>query len=312
MSRLTVLRRLIAARHRRGFSSGAQRLAFYLQLNPVLNASLTVAFGAMKNKQSRAAKLARHAVRAGFGFGALRNMTPEARNSFAAVVLDMNPISDAEPSIQRIVDEIRRVGYCRMGYVSPETVEAAKEHFAARPYFNAQVPGQSDGKPVYQDWRAQMSGPAERYVSFAAKDLLDFVMRPGVVDIKEMKSIADAYCGFDTVLYGVNTMGTYPGEGMGYAMRTHRDYDDFSFLAFFIAWTKTTEDNGATLFLPGSHHSSAASGPLVSLDCEPGDVVALDGFGLHAGNPRVKVPRLTTWLRYGNPANLVTAQEGDL
>ena len=93
-------------------------------------------------------------------------------------------------------------------------------------------------------------------------------------------------------------------------MRKHRDFDDFRSLTIFIAWTKTSSEDGATLFAPFTHSSSLASSNMVPLDAEAGEMYALDTFGFHAGNTKVKTPRLTSWIKYGNPINLATIQNG--
>lgn len=309
VGRLTTLTRLLRARHKMGFSSLSQRLAFYMQLNPASNWILARLFSSISNEKSLFSSLSRSFLKRGFGFGALRNITPEGRQQFSAVVLGLSSKNNTDP----ILDDIQKMGFHRLeNYISPESVEQAKKHFSSRPYYSAQVFAQSDGVPVYKDWQIQESGPAGRYICFHSKDSLDLLNETDVVDMTRLKAIADSYCGFDTVLYGVNTMGTFPGAGVGYAMRMHRDYDDFRFMTFFISWTATTRENGATLYVPGSHSSSAVTTPLVSLDTNAGDVVAADMFGLHAGNPAVKEPRLTTWLRFGQQTNLATVQDGEL
>ena len=47
-----------------------------------------------------------------------------------------------------------------------------------------------------------------------------------------------------------------------------------------------------------------------ALSAKTEDVYGLDIFGLHAGNSNVLKTRLTSWIRYGNPINLATIQNG--
>ena len=63
-------------------------------------------------------------------------------------------------------------------------------------------------------------------------------------------------------------------------MRLHRDYDDFSFLTVFIAWTATSAEDGATLYVPRSHRSSTVGTQTVALAAQPGDafVATRSGF----------------------------------
>ena len=94
-------------------------------------------------------------------------------------------------------------------------------------------------------------------------------------------------------------------------MRLHRDYDDFSFLTVFIAWTATSVEDGATLYVPRSHRSSTVGTQTVALAAQPGDAFVADTFGLHAGNIHVEKPRLATWFRFGHKVNLATIQDGE-
>ncbi len=93
-------------------------------------------------------------------------------------------------------------------------------------------------------------------------------------------------------------------------MRTHRDFDDFKSLTIFIAWTKTSSDDGATLFMPYSYNSSKSKNKMIPLCAKEGEIFDFDSFGLHAGNISVKKPRSTSWIKYGNPINLATIQNG--
>jgi hypothetical protein len=311
--KLKVLFRLLVTRHRTGFSSFSERLAFYLQINPVFNLLFALWFGSISSRQSLAGRLSRWLVHRGFGYGALRHLSPEGRIRFASTVLDATrarPDGGTE-RIRAIANEIRETGFARIpGFLPLDVVEQAREHFARCDHFNAQIYTQSDGIPVRKDWRTYTTGSADRYICFKKTDSLAFLRQGNGVDLDYLKRVADAYCGFDSYLYGMNTMGTFPGEGEGYVMRPHRDYDDFNCLTIFIPWTKTTEDDGATLYVPGSHKSSDAGTRMIALDAEPGDLVAVDTFGLHAGNKQVKRPRLVTWIRFGHKTNLATIQDG--
>ena len=308
----SVLLRLVIARHRIGFSSFSQRLAFYLQINPISNLAFSLWFRSLVSGKSWAGKLALHLLRHGFGFGALRNFSPEGRQRFAQEVLGLPVESSLESKdkLRAVVDEIRSKGYLTYGnFVTPKTVEAAKAHFGSCPYFNAQIHAQSDCVEINRDWRVKEFTPPHRFICFRTADSTEFLKKANI-DLPFLKSIADAYCGFDTQIYGINTMGTFPGKNAGYAMRLHRDYDDFRFLTFFISWTTTAEDDGATLFVPYSHRLSSARAEPIALCAAAGDLVAVDTFGLHAGNHRVKNPRLTTWIRFGHRINLATIQDG--
>jgi len=311
LTKIRTLFRLVVTRHRIGFRSFSEWFAFVMQLNPVLNLLFASWFGVIRNPRGMNASCAHAIVNRGFGFGGLRAMSPEDRIGFSSVVLRVRPLEEADAAERdrQPLRELNDVGFARFaGLLDTATVEAAKEHFARCPHFISQIYAQSDRRPIERDWRTYEINPGFRYVSFRRTSSLDFLSQLPL--LSEMKRLADAYCGFDTHLYGMNTFCTLPGAGKDYAMRIHRDYDDFGFLTFFIAWTKTDGDDGATVFCPRSHRLSSAVDPFVPLSAEAGDVFAADTFGLHAGNAAVVRPRLATWIRWGRTTNLATIQDG--
>ncbi len=300
-------------RHRIGFGSYSERLAFYLQINPVVNILFGRWFCYTINRQSVAGRVSRWLLDHGVAYGALRCMSPEVRTKFTTKVLGLTAREDAKASgtVSDIVNSIHEQGFLKIaGLISLKTVQNAKDYFGSRVHYNAQIYAQSNGAPIKKDWRSYETYSHDRYICFHRDDSLRFLTSESGIDLEFLKRIADAYCGFDTHLYGVNTMCTFPGEGIGYAMRLHRDYDDFSFLTFFISWTKTAENDGATLYVPRSHKFSDAVLKTVALSAEPGDLVAVDTFGIHAGNAEVKQARLATWIRFGHKINLATIQDG--
>lgn len=267
-----------------------------------------------------AANAARGVVRRGFGFGSLRNMSPERRRRFVSVVLRERPsaVGSADvPADQEVLDAIHERGFARLPFrLSDAAVKRAKDFFARREHFAAQVYAQSDRMPIHRDWNAYGNPAPHRYICFRRQDTVEFLSgsewcESANRDLRSLKSLADRYCGFDTHLYGANTFGTLPGKGSGYAMRMHRDYDDFNFLTIFIAWTKTSAEDGATLYVPTSHRTSDVEVRAIALEADAGEIYAVDTFGLHAGNSKVLQARLATWLRFGHAVNLATVQDGD-
>ena len=311
LTKFQILFRLLVARHRIGFKSSSERLAFYLQINPVLNVLTSLWMSSISDGNGITGRWARRLVTGGFGFGALRNMSPENRVIFATNVLGIH----SKPGTGTVLTKIETDGYAALTkFVDSSTVYKAHEFFGSCDHFAAQVFAQSDGVPIKKDWRdygTPGAAPPFRYVCFRLKDSLRFFEQTKAIDIAAVKKIADTYCGFDTRLYGVNTFCTLPGVSAGYAMRLHRDYDDFSFLTVFIAWTATSAEDGATLYVPRSHRSSTAGTQTVALAAQPGDAFIADTFGLHAGNIHVEKPRLATWFRFGHKVNLATIQDGE-
>lgn len=318
LTQLKILQRLIRARRRIGFRSGTERVAFYTQINPVFNLLFNAWFSSLRGPSSAAAGFARRLVSWGIGFGALRHMSPESRNRFARLVLRESPQGAAtrQAGAEAVLAALADRGYAKLPFtLTGSVVEKAKQFFANREHFAAQVYAQSDRIPLRRDWRTYGDHSPHRYICFRREDTIEFLASIELGDgaglnLAFLKDLADAYCGFDTSLYGANTFGTLPGAGAGYAMRVHRDYDDFNFLTIFIAWTGTSGDDGATLYAPSSHRRSDVAGDLIPLAAQPGDIYVVDTFGLHAGNSRVLQARLATWLRFGHRINLATIQDG--
>jgi len=314
MQKIKILLRLIRNRHKAGFKDMSQCFAFYLQINPFFNIFFAKLFEMSAKQGSSMASLCRFLLKNNVGFGSLRHLSPEVRIAFRENVLNIRPVpnGDQKSANARVLNEVATRGYSKVGNVfDQKKVDQAKEYFGKCPTYDAQIVAQSNFEPLRIDWRTLTEKSPYRYLCFQKEDSLRFFKDLGDFNLDALKKIADVYCGIDTVLYGMNTFSTLPGEGAGYAMRVHRDYDDFSCLTFFIAWTKTSEKDGATLFVPYSHLDSKALGPLISLDAEAGDIFAVDTFGLHAGNAQVIHPRLATWIRFGHQENLATNQDGD-
>jgi len=315
LTTLKVLMRLLVIRHRIGFRSFAERIAFYLQLNPFTNLLFATWFTFASHPGAPTVKLACWVVRHGFGFGALRNLSPEARARFAALLLPPTlgvAAGSQNPEVQQVLQSLHERGYAQVPRtLDVATVERTQAYFAACEHFAAQVYAQSDAVPLHKDWRDYSRETPFRYICFRKGDSLKFIQDVFKDEMAFLKQIADAYCGFDTALYSMNTFCTIQGRGAGYAMRLHRDYDDFKCLTFFIAWTPTTPENGATLFVPVSHRSSQAPEATLPLNAKPGQIFAVDTFGLHSGNANVQTSRLATWLRFGQSVNLATIQDGE-
>ena len=190
-------------------------------------------------------------------------------------------------------------------------VGAALSYFAGEKGYMAQTPLQSDGVLRRFDVNRLVAEKSSRYFCFAPSTSLacEQVMR--IVENPLLSEIANGYLGFAPHLYSINTFATIAGESDHYVMRLHRDYDDFRALTFFVCWTSTRADDGATLFVPGSHlRSDVDLKRLVPLAGEAGAVFAVDTFGLHAGNRAVESFRIASWIRFGSIPNLATIQDG--
>lgn len=308
--KIGILINLILRRNSLGYKSLYDLLAFYTQINPIFNFLFFIIFVKFKNNPLIIIiinKLLFH----GIGFGALRNMSPENRIEFN------NKINKKDIKFKyKDYENIQLVdkGFVKLRYkIDKEKVNIVKDFFSRTPYYSSQVFTQSNGKEIYKDWR-DLSQDFKLYkrrnFCFNPIDSLNFLIKNQIIDLEKLHLIANNYCGFNTQLYGFNTFGTFPGYSEDYVMRMHRDFDDFSSLTFFISWTATSENDGATLFLPYTHRISNSTNKITYLSSKPGEIYVLDTFGLHAGNINSKKPRLTSWIRFGRRKNLATIQDG--
>ncbi len=311
---IIILYKLINNRNKMGFNSLTEFFSFYIIINPLFNMFFCSWFSKINNEKSISKFIAKKLISKGIGFGALRHISPENRFKFNKIVICSNTkyIKKTPTEYKKLLEDLFTRGYTKLPIkISEDQVLKAQNYFGDCKFFNSQVFAQSDNKEIKEDWREiRISSSNIRNFCFKQIDTIKFLQQNKIVDFEYLKKISDYYCGFNTSLYDLNTFGTIIGEKKSYVMREHRDFDDFKSLTIFIAWTKTSSDDGATLFMPYSHNSSKSNNKMIHLSAKAGEIFAFDSFGLHAGNINVKKPRLTSWIKYGNPINLATIQNG--
>lgn len=325
MRRIIIVWRLI--RNRFGLAStlgNNQRpptsdvIVFFLNLFPPYNFLCYLwvkACAAWRSDVTLCTRISRYLLRRGFLFGALRHLKPEDRSKFAEKVIvppAVPRVGSLSSAAEAAVEELARVGFVNLGMLaSSGDVEAALSYFADQSGYLAQTPLQSDGIVRQFDAKRFVAEKSSRYFCFTPSTSLACEQVVKIVKDPLLVEIARAYLNFSPYLYSVNTFATIAGDSDHYVMRLHRDYDDFRSLTFFVYWTTARADDGATLFVPRSHVSSAVDPQrAVQLAGEAGTVFALDTFGLHAGNRSVETFRVATWIRFGSIPNLATVQDG--
>ena len=311
---LIIYFQLILNRIKIGFKSLPEIISFIIIINPIFNKLFCIWFSNINRENKFNLKILKILLNNGIGFGAIRHITPENRTKFHDFVINTKPIKhkNLKDDISKIIDNLVEKGYAKLPIkLSPNELINIQDYFGKCNFYDSQVFAQSNNKEINLDWRnIKNFNSSKRNFCFRQIDTVNYLNKYPIINFKYLKHIADLYCGFNTSLYELNTFGTFPGNKNSYVMRHHRDFDDFKFLTFFVAWTKTSEEDGATLFAPGTHLSSRSSKKMIPLSAEAGEIFALDTFGIHAGNPKVLNPRLTSWIRFGNPINLATIQNG--
>ena len=305
---------LIRSRLRIGFNSSSELIAFFVVVNPIFNNLFYIWFKSIKKENIVSLKIVKKLIDKGIGYGAIRHFTPENRSKFNEIVLNTKPVNlkNLSNDVSKIIEKLISEGYTKLPIkLTDNELLHAQEYFGKCKFYKSQVYAQSNNKEYNLDWRNKNNfNSTSRNFCFKQIDTIRYLNDNSIIDLKYLRQIANLYCGFKTSLYEINTFGTFPGKSTSYVMRKHRDFDDFRFLTIFISWTKTTEEDGATLYAPGTHKSSKSYNEMIPLCAEAGEIFALDTFGFHAGNSRVLNPRLTSWIRYGNRINLATIQNG--
>lgn len=247
-------------------------------------------------------------LRSGCLHAGLRYLSPESRAVVSKLTRGERHSSNLAKWEEEAVEAVRNNGFSPVSLQMKEhEIATTQEYFRGAKGFASQVVMQSNGK------RITISSVEEntdcRHVSFSDNVSLKCPPIYSLVESNHLKRLADAYVGFSTLLYSVNTFITLPGKSTAYVFRKHRDYDDFASVAFFIYWTSVSAENGATIYYPKTHLKTLPDAKKVVLAGNAGNIYMLDGFGLHAGNSQIAgSPRLVTWLRYGSIPNLSTIQ----
>ena len=211
-------------------------------------------------------------------------------------------------------DKLARDGFVGLGsLLSGEEAGAAVDFFRQQQGYASQTPLQSDGVLRPFDDDILQKDNLGRYFCFSSGTSLACPQVTTLTRHPVLREIAAAYLGFTPTLYSVNTIATSKGQSDHYVMRMHRDYDAFASLTFFVCWTSVAPNNGATIYLRGSHRSGRVDETAKTyLSGQAGEVFAVDTFGLHSGNRDVAGLRLTTWIRFSSVPNLGTIQDPDL
>tara|TARA_B100000212_G_scaffold120769_1_gene90414 strand:- start:2742 stop:3755 length:1014 start_codon:yes stop_codon:yes gene_type:complete len=314
LSIIPLFYQLISNRTKIGFKSFSELFAFLIIINPILNKLFCMWFSNLNEKSTFSFNIIKKLINKGIGFGAIRHITPENRSKFNNFIFDHERIDSKNitKEISEIINTLCIDGYSKLPIkLNQNEIIDIQEYFGNCSFYDSQVYAQSNSKEINLDWRKiKNNNSNKRNFCFKQLDTINYLNKHPIINFKYLKQIADLYCGFNTNLYELNTFGTFSGIVNSYVMRKHRDFDDFKFLTFFIALTETTEEDGATLFAPGTHITSKLSKKMIALSAKVGEVYALDTFGFHAGNSNILKPRLTTWIRYGNSTNLATIQNG--
>ena len=231
------------------------------------------------------------------------------KNYIKNLVKEDEKINDEK--IKKILKEIRTKGYCDITNfvkIKDDEINQVKSYFKNQKLFNGHDPLQSnlekyDTNQIYDNDEIHKIFN-NGYFSYSAETSLNNYVLNNLFKNKNLKQLSDLYCGFDTQPYALATMFNIKKETSHPVTQFHRDIDDFISLGFFIFWTKTDKNNGATTYKIGSHIDENCNGPDEFLEVDAGSIIAGDWIGLHKGNHKmINRERLISMIRFGNKIN---------
>lgn len=228
---------------------------------------------------------------------------------FEKIILNDNKIYNKD--FRDIIFEIRDRGYSDISNLfnlKEDEINKVITYFKTQELYNGHDPLQSDlNKIKYKNIYKNNTNHQlfnKGYFSYDAGTSLKNDQINKLVNSKRLKLLADLYCGFDTELYTISTLLNTKEKFEHPVANFHRDTDDLITFGFFIYWTKTTQNNGATKYILGSHRKVTTNNNEQILDANPGTIIAGDWMGLHSGNNNMEeAERLITILRFGKKIN---------
>ncbi len=218
-----------------------------------------------------------------------------------------------ELGYKKIVDEIRKNGFAKLDdeflNISSKEIEDVNMYFRNSYLYDGHDPLQSSLKKLkYSELNKHQINHQifnKGYFSYDVETSLNNKLISSLFYNPKLKKLADCYCGFETEPYTISTMLNVKKEIVHPVTEFHRDTDDFIALGFFIYWSKTNRDNGATSYKIGSHMKIESSDFKTNiLEVDAGTLIAGDWMGLHSGNSKMEDnERLITMIRFGKKIN---------
>lgn len=208
-------------------------------------------------------------------------------------------VNQKVPQINKIhqdahLDQLKENGYITISdFLSPQEIE----HILA---ITKKVPGYNSHVPVYSD------GVARYYTKDYEFNTLSYspdIFIQDEVILKKIThpyllSLAQGYLNCFPTMYSLNCWWHKYSSSTYLTQKTHRDHDDFRFLAFFIYLTDIDENNGPHVFYPKTHDGTDRQDQVV-ITGKAGTAILADTYALHRGQPLINGERLLIWWRYG-------------
>jgi hypothetical protein len=135
-------------------------------------------------------------------------------------------------------------------------------------------------------------------LSYQVDELITNKIILDIATNQKIVSLVQSYLGSFPTFYSVNMWWSiYTGEVTSTKL-THRDYDDYKFLAFFVYLSDIDENNGPHVYYPNTFDGTEEKEEIV-ITGKAGTAILADTYGLHKGQPLESGKRLILWLRFG-------------
>ena len=214
---------------------------------------------------------------------------------------------DPNSKIDNKVYELTNKSYVKLFNIDPSEVKNTVEYFYKQKINTSHHPYLDAFPSKLINIEEFLNTKEYSYGSFDIQTSLNSSAVKKICSMELIWDIAKKYINSNKVrIYSINTMLSKKSKKEYYVNNLHVDFDSANTVTFFVYWTDTSNLNGATRILPGSHLflydrrlASYASEPLLEhLEGKAGSVFALDTWALHAGNQNITSPRLVTWIRF--------------
>jgi hypothetical protein len=182
-------------------------------------------------------------------------------------------------------------------FLNKEEIEHILDLTKKNPGYNAHVPVYSDGVARFYNENYEYNTLSYRPDLFLQDEIvLKKITHPYLI------SLAQGYLNCFPTMYSINCWWHKFSPSTYSTQKTHRDHDDFRFLAFFIYLTDIDENNGPHVFYPKTHDGTDRHEQVV-ITGKAGTAIMADTYALHRGQPLKQGERLLIWWRYGMYVN---------
>ena len=221
-----------------------------------------------------------------------KNLTKYNNKTLSKIKLDdSNEKLINGKKVNKILQELFDDGYSNLGVIfNKKECDEFRNSLINKTCYNSQSPMQSDGEPLsFNPNNSQFNSQKKAYYSFDPSATLSFMPLNDFLKNRDLNYTINTYLNFNSFIYNCVTWYNPPSLEEHYVHRTHRDYDDFKFIALYIYWNNISENDGPLMYVKKSHKNSKITNSPTKISGKEGSVFLIDTFGLHSGSPVKKM-----------------------